>query len=196
MKKEREVQEINASSMADISFLLLVFFLVTTTMATDEGLSRVLPPMKDPNQEQQKVDIKPRNIMEVLVNSNDKLMVNGEEMDVLQLKNEAKRFISTNGNDETLPEVEPVEIPELGGTFPVATAHVISLQNDRGTSYEKYIAVQNELVAAYDELRDAKAMEKFRKPYSELDEDKQKAIKTLYPQRLSEAEPKSYGGAK
>ena len=195
MKKEREVQEINASSMADISFLLLVFFLVTTTMATDEGLSRQLPPMKDPKTPDQITDNKPRNIMEILVNSNNDLMVNGEVMDVKQLKEEAKAFISSDGSNEKLPEAEPVNIPYLGTTM-VATAHVISLQNDRGTDYGRYIEVQNELVAAYNELRNAKSMNAFKKPYSELDADQQAAIRKAYPQAISEAEPKTYGGGK
>ncbi len=194
MKKEREVQEINASSMADISFLLLVFFLVTTTMSTDEGLSRTLPPMKDPKQQEKIQDIKPRNIMEILVNSNNELMVNGEIMEASQLREYAKAFIDSDGSDEKLPEAEPVDIPEIG-TKMVATNHVISLQNDRGTDYGKYIEIQNELVAAYDELRDALSKSVFKVSYNELDEDQQKLIKQKYPSRLSEAEPKTYGGA-
>lgn len=193
MKKQREVQEINASSMADISFLLLVFFLVTTTMATDEGLSRQLPPMKDPKQKDVIMDIKPRNIMEILVNSNNDLMVNGEIMNISQLREEAKAFISSDGTNEKLPEAETIDIPGLGPTV-VATAHVISLQNDRGTDYGQYIAVQNELVAAYNELREAKAKSAFKKSYDELDKEEQAAIRKAYPQAISEAEPKTYGG--
>lgn len=181
--------------MADISFLLLVFFLVTTTMATDEGLSRQLPPMKDKNQPDKEMEIKPRNIMEILVNSNNDLMVNGEIMNINQLKEEAKAFISSDGSNEKLPEAEPVNVPYLG-TVMVATSHVISLQNDRGTDYGQYIAVQNELVAAYNELRNAKSKSVFKKPYNELDSDQQAAIRKAYPQAISEAEPKNYGGGK
>lgn len=193
MKKQREVQEINASSMADISFLLLVFFLVTTTMATDEGLARQLPPMKDPKQQDVVMDIKPRNIMEILVNSNNDLMVNGEIMNISQLKEEAKAFISSDGSNEKLPEAKIVHIDGLGDRM-VATAHVISLQNDRGTDYGQYIAVQNELVAAYNELREALSQKEFKKSYDELGKEEQSAIRKAYPQAISEAEPKTYGG--
>lgn len=195
MKKQREVQEINASSMADISFLLLVFFLVTTTMSTDEGLSRILPKMKDPNQQQTEQKIKPRNLMEILVNSENRIMVNGEEMEVSQIKEHAKEFIdNTDPNNEKLPEVENVTIPGYG-SIPAATQHVISLQNDRGTEYGKYIEVENELVAAYDELRDALSQKIYKKNFNDLTDEQQKNIKLKYPSRLSEAEPKTYGGA-
>lgn len=192
-KKQREVQEINASSMADISFLLLVFFLVTTSMSTDEGLSRNLPRMKEKQKDEPKTEVKPRNLMEILVNSNNELMVNGEVMDVKQLRTEAKKFIKSNPNDEKLPEGEYKNIDKIGNVF-VATAHIISMQNDRGTEYDKYIEVQNELVAAYNELRDEVAKKAFRKPYSELSKEDQDLVREAVPQVLSEAEPKTYGG--
>lgn len=192
-KKTREVQEINASSMADISFLLLIFFLVTTSMSTDEGLSRQLPPALQPNQKTVDVEIKPRNIMEILVNSNNQMLVSGELMDVSELKEKAKEFIANENDSPELPEKELVNVPYFGNVA-VTKSHVISLQNDRGTDYQVYIKVQNELIAAYDELRDAKAKSKFGKAYKELDDDQQKAIQKIYPQRISEAEPKSYGG--
>ena len=192
-KQKREVQEINASSMADISFLLLVFFLVSTSMATDEGLSRQLPPPKKPNQEQKEVDIKPRNFMQILVNSDNDLMVNGDVMPVSELKTRAKEFIANRDNAENLPELSPDTI-NFFGVVNVTKQHVISLQNDRGTSYAAYIAVQNELVAAYDELREELARSKFQKSYEECSKEEQKAIRDYYPQRISEAEPKNYGG--
>ena len=192
-KEQREVQEINASSMADISFLLLIFFLVTTSMATDEGLSRQLPPMPQPDQKKEIVDIKPRNIMTVLVNSNNELMVNGDIISVSELRGRAKEFIANKGNEENLPEKELISIPYFGDVQ-VTNAHVISLQNDRGTDYSAYIEVQNELVAAYNELRNEVSKEKFGQAYEDLDKDKQDAVKKYYPQKISEAEPKNYGG--
>ena len=192
-KEQREVQEINASSMADISFLLLIFFLVTTSMATDEGLSRQLPPPPQPDQKKEILDIKPRNIMTVLVNSNNDLMVNGDIIDVAELRERAKEFIANADNAENLPEKETINIPLLGQCN-VTTAHVISLQNDRGTDYAAYIEVQNELVAAYNELRDELSKNKFGKSFEEASEEEQDAIKKFYPQRISEAEPKNYGG--
>ena len=191
MAKKREVQEINASSMADISFLLLIFFLVTTSMATDKGLARKLPAPVPEDQEkvEEEVDVNKRNVMMILINSNDQLMVNGELLRVEQLRAKAKEFIDNPQNKSNLPVKEPENIPYFG-TINITSKHVISLQNDRGTSYQAYINVQNELVAAYNELRDEKSREKFGCAYLDLDEDKAKAIAKIYPQKISEAEPK------
>ncbi|MBP5422887.1 MAG: biopolymer transporter ExbD [Paludibacteraceae bacterium] len=192
-KKKREVQEINASSMADISFLLLIFFLVTTSMATDKGLSRKLPaPVPEDQKTEEEVEINKRNIMMVLINSSDLLMVNGEVMPINKLKEKAKEFIANPSNSGSLPAKVAEDIPFMG-TMMITKDHVISLQNDRGTSYQAYINVQNELVAAYNELREELSREKFGSAYSELDEDRQKAIQQVYAQRISEAEPKNYG---
>ena len=180
--------------MADISFLLLIFFLVTTSMATDKGLSRTLPPPSTNEEKTNDVDVNKRNIMMILVNSSDRLMVNGEMMDVSKLKDRAKEFIANPSNKENLPAKEAVAIPLLG-TQMITSKHVISLQNDRGTSYQAYIAVQNELVAAYNELRDELSRNKFGgRSFDELTSDEQDAIKQYYPQKISEAEPKNYGG--
>ena len=195
---KRKVQEINASSMADISFLLLIFFLVTTTMSVDKGLSRRLPPPLPPNMEKPDIDVKKRNIFIVLINSNNQLLVQGEALDVKELREKAKTFIKNETDDASLPEKLPVEVEFDGIKEQVLTTknHVISLQNDRGTQYQKYIEVQNELVAAYNELRNEMAQARFGMLYDELDENRQKAIQTIYPQKISEAEPKNYGGKK
>ena len=195
---KRKVQEINASSMADIAFLLLIFFLVTTTMSVDKGLSRRLPPPLPPNMEKPDIDVKKRNIFIVLVNSNNQLLVQGEALDVKELREKAKTFIKNEADDASLPEKLPVEVEFDGIKEQVLTTknHVISLQNDRGTQYQKYIEVQNELVAAYNELRNEMAQARFGMLYDELDENRQKAIQTIYPQKISEAEPKNYGGKK
>lgn len=192
-KKKREVQEINASSMADISFLLLIFFLVTTSMATDKGLSRKLPaPVPEDQVQEEDVDINKRNILMVLINSNDLLMVNGEVLPINKLKERTKEFVANPNNSATLPVKKPEEVPFFG-TMMITKDHVISLQNDRGTSYQAYINVQNELVAAYNELREDLSRTKFGTSYNELDEERQKAVQQVYPQRISEAEPKNYG---
>jgi biopolymer transport protein ExbD len=190
----RSLGEINASSMADIAFLLLIFFLVTTTMNVDTGLARMLPPMPEKDQKQDQVDVKQRNIFTVLINKNDRLLVKGSPMDVSMLREKAKEFIANPANDINLPEKSPIEV-EYFGVVEVAKG-VISLQNDRGTSYQIYMLVQNELVAAYNELREELARSKFGKAYLDLPEDQQKAIQKIYPQRISEAEPKSVGGNK
>ena len=195
---KRKVQEINASSMADIAFLLLIFFLVTTTMSVDKGLSRRLPPPLPPNMEKKDVEVNKRNILVVLINSNNQLMVQGEPLDVRELKDRAKEFILNEARESSLPEILPVDIEIDGKTeaYEVTKNHVISLQNDRGTEYQKYLEVQNELVAAYNEIREEFSKKRFGKSYSELTEDQQLAVQDLYPQKISEAEPKNYGGNK
>ena len=190
----RSTPEINGGSLADIAFLLLIFFLVTTTMNVDTGLARMLPPMPEDEQIDTEQDVKQRNIFTVLINKSDRLLVEGQPMEVSMLKEEAKKFIVNPNDDIDLPEKQPTEI-EFFGTVEVSKG-VISLQNDRGTSYRMYMLVQNELVAAYNELRDELARTKFGKLYNDLPEDQQKAIQKVYPQRISEAEPKSVGGNK
>ena len=194
-KGKRKVPDINSSSTADIAFLLLIFFLITTSMDTDRGLARRLPPPPEPNQEQNEDKIKQRNVLQVFLNMYDQLMVNGEVINVSQLKDKAKDFITNKFNDDTLPEKTTLEV-EFFGPVQVTEKHVISLQNDRSSSYEAYINVQNELVAAYNELRNEISIEKWGKPYAELDEDQKKAVREVYPQKISEAEPKKYGEKK
>jgi biopolymer transport protein ExbD len=193
MPKRGAPPEINAGSMADIAFLLLVFFLVTTTMDTDLGLARLLPPpiLEDV----ETPPIKERNVFVVLVNANDKLLVEGELMEISELRDAAKEFIENPNDEEKLPAKKEVEIPILGTRM--VSKQVISLQNDNGTSYDMYIQVQNELAAAYNELRNVLAMEEFGVSYDALveagDKAKVKAIRKVFPQRISEAEPKDVG---
>tara|TARA_B100000809_G_scaffold251793_1_gene285718 strand:+ start:1301 stop:1906 length:606 start_codon:yes stop_codon:yes gene_type:complete len=198
---KREISEINAGSMADIAFLLLIFFLVTTTMDTDTGLIRRLPPPPEeiPDENDK---VKQRNIFEILVNANDQLLVEGEYLEVTELRDKAKAFIESDPTNPEMPEFKETEIPGLGVV--AVSKQIISLQNDNGTSYEMYIKVQNELVAAYNELRNEFSQQKFNKSYEELAQqagssdaakEKMKAVKKFYPQRISEAEPKKVGGA-
>lgn len=187
----RALQEINAGSMADIAFLLLIFFLVTTTMDVDTGITRKLPPPLDP--EIEPPDIKDRNIFNVLINSNDRLMVEGKQGNINTLKKEAKEFLANPYNNEDLPEKNIKEIEGLG-EYPVSKG-IISLKNDRGTSYDMYIQVQNELAAAILELRDELSIEKFGVKFDKLfDEVKIDAIQKAIPMSISEAEPENVGG--
>lgn len=189
----RKLGDINAGSMADIAFLLLIFFLVTTTMEVDTGIARQLPPLPDEQQDRDDIEIRERNIFMVLVNAQDRLLVEGRPARVEDLAEMAKVFIVSDPNDRNLPEFEEEEIDGLGVVnVPIG---VISLRNDRGTSYGKYIEVQNELVRAYNEVRDEAAMQYFGVPrFDDLTEDQQLSIRRLYPQRISEAEPKTIGG--
>ncbi len=195
MGKKRKTSEINSSSMADIAFLLLIFFLVTTSMSTSTGLSRRLPPPLQPDQVIPPVDVNKRNIFVVKVNSQNQLMVQGELMELQDLRQKAKEFIKNENDDPHLPVRTEENIPLLG-LMSVTKDHVISLQNDVDTQYQAYINVQNELVAAYNELRNELGKEKFGANFDELNEDQQKAVQSVYPQKISEAEPKNYGGVK
>ncbi|NUM49737.1 MAG: biopolymer transporter ExbD [Flavobacteriales bacterium] len=186
----RGLPEINAGSMADIAFLLLIFFLVTTTMDVDKGLLRKLPPPVDEPQNED-IKIKQRNILEILINANDQLLVESDYIQVTQLREKAKEFIVNPRDREDMPEKEAKDITGVGNVM--VSKQVVSLQNDRGTSYGMYIKVQNELIAAYNEVRDEESKKRFGKVFKDLNEDQQKIIKEIYPQRISEAEPKNIG---
>jgi biopolymer transport protein ExbD len=183
----RKTPEVPATSLADIAFMLLIFFLVTTTMDVDSGLERRLPQWVE-EQLDEEIDVKERNVFVVLVNKNNDLLVENEWTDIKDLREKAKEFMANPADDASLPEKDPKEVPFFGEMM--VTKGVISLSNDLDTKYGTYIAVQNELVAAINELRDELARSKFQKPYSELEKDKQDAIRTIYPSRISEAEPK------
>ena len=192
-KGKRKVPDINSSSTADIAFLLLIFFLITTSMDTDRGLARRLPPPPEQNQKNDDIKLKERNVLQVFLNMNDQLMCGNDYITTDQLRAKAKEFIANPYNDDSKPEKYSKEIPFFGNMM-ITEKHVISVQNDVGTSYKAYIDVQNELVAAYNELRDELGKAKFGKTYAQCDEDEQKAIREYYPQKISEAEPKKYGG--
>ena len=192
-RNKRAIPEINAGSMADIAFLLLIFYLVTTTMDTDKGINRKLPPWD----EELVVDpppIKERNIFTVLVNSNDQLLVEDEYLEISQLREKAMEFIDNNG-DGSCTYCKGFKVSTSSDNPDKA---VISLQNDRGTSYGMYVKVQNELVAAYEDLREKYAEEEYGKSYRGMDEEEDKdllsEIKKAYPQKISEAEPLNIGG--
>ena len=191
MARSKKTPGLNASSMADIAFLMLIFFLMTSTMNVDTGIMRILPP---PLPEDIEVpDINKRNIMNVLISSQDRLLVNRKPGDIKTLKNDVIEFMSIHPNDPNYPEVTSKDVPLLG-KVPTSKG-IISLKNDRGTSYEMYIKVQDELASAFKELRNKLSMEHFGKKYSDLvDEEQINAIEKALPVRVSEAEPVNIGG--
>jgi biopolymer transport protein ExbD len=206
----RETPEVNGGSLADIAFLLLIFFLVTTTMDTDTGITRLLPPEPDPEQEDVEVKVNKRNVLVVLLNRSDLLMVGGEVMDRLALKDKTIEFFTNPLNKEDLPVMEATEVqfppgsssllPEDGIWRGNVSKGVISLQNDRSTTYGKYLQVQNELVAAVNTLRNDFCNLFFDKDYAELntanpiEEEIQLGIRKIFKMNISETEPKSIGG--
>jgi hypothetical protein len=197
----RNAPEVNAGSMADIAFLLLIFFLVTTTIETDIGINRKLPPIQD---QQDPPPLKERNIFIVLINSNGDLLVEDEPMELKDLKQSAIQFLD-NGGGTGEEKCDYCRGPRDTSSSDNPIKAVISLQNNRLTKYSDYIAVQNELIAAYNFLRNREAnrlfgvdfteMEKaYKNPEYQGNKDKLKeriqVIKDMYPQKLSEAEPK------
>lgn len=189
--------EVNAGSMADIAFLLLIFFLVTTTIETDAGLDRMLPPMEPPDEN---VVIKQKNIFTVNINKNGQLLVEEELLDLKGLRKAAMDFLD-NGGDGTCNYCKGAR-DESSSDNP--TKAIISLKNDRETQYSTYITVQNELVGAYNELRNREAQRLFNRNFTEMEaeylnpetpssvrddlKDKVKQIQDLFPQKLSEAQ--------
>ena len=201
---KRSSPEVNAGSMADIAFLLLIFFLVTTTIETDSGISRKLPPIEESEED---VVIKQKNIFTVLLNGKDQLLVEDELMDLQDLRSAAIEFLDNGGGtgEDACDYCNGRRDPASSDNPEKA---IISLKNDRETSYKIYIAVQNELVAAYNVLRNrefsrlnpmmgmdfVQANNKYNDPRTtSAEKEKLKpllnVVKTMYPQKLSEAEP-------
>ena len=198
----RSAPDVNAGSMADIAFLLLIFFLVTTTIETDSGISRKLPPMQD--EEVEPPIIKEKNIFQVIVNRNNELLVEDELMELGDLKDAAVAFLDNGGGvgPEACNYCQGAGDPTSSDNPEKA---VIMLVNDRQTEYGTYIAVQNELVAAYNELRDRSAQRLFGKSFQQMEADYDdvnytgnkdelkeqiEQIRDMWPQKLSEADPK------
>lgn len=179
-RKKRPIPEINAGSMADIAFLLLVFFLVTTTMDTDKGLRVKLPPYPDPEQEPPRSTQNDRNVLEVLVNANNQLLVEQSIMNIEGLTELTKAHLTNEGRRPDLAES--------------SIKAIVSLKNDRGTSYKRYVEVYNELMRAYAEVRDDYSQGRFNRPYKELSKDSKKEVRKKYPMKISEAEPVNVSG--
>ena len=203
----RETPEINAGSMADIAFLLLIFFLVTTTMNVDSGISKKLS--EKPPADYVPPVIKERNIVEVNINRNNERLVEGERMDLKEIKDAAVKFIDNGGGEGKLVDgvsTGPCDYCK-GEKSTTSSDHpnkaIISVQSDRGTEYGTYIVVQNELLRAYTELRNRLCEERYNMSYTELEKlykddinnlelkKKVEDIKTAYPQIISDAEPTS-----
>ena len=154
-----------------------------------------MPPPPEDEQQDAEIDVKERNVLAVKVNAAGQLLCGGDFIEIDQLCDKAKEFIKNENNSPNLPEKHNKNIPLLGNCV-VTDKHVISVQTDRGTNYDVYFQVQNELVRAYNELRDELSKAKFGRVYSMLDDEHQAAIREYYPQKISEAEPKNYGGDK
>ena len=191
-KGKKKVPGINASSTADISFILLIFFLVTTSMDTDSGLHVRLPNPPEDNVEQEAPKVKQRNTMVVTVNMHNQIMAkigNSEAREIMlgELRQLTKEFVDNRNDDPKLPELHPVELPAPFGVQNVTKNHVISFVTDRATSYDLYFQIENELYGAYNELRDELARRTFGYGYKECNEDQQLAVRQYYKCMISEA---------
>jgi biopolymer transport protein ExbD len=186
---KRKIQEVNSGSMADIAFLLLCFFLVTTTMSVDSGIQRVLPPWVD---DIAPPPVKERDLIEVKINQQDQIMAAGRLVRITEVKEIVKEFLLNRGDFPDMPEKVMTDI-ELIGSWPVSKG-IVSLQNDRGTSYNMYVMVQNELQRALNEIRDEIAVQVFGTPYRLLDDAGQRAVRKAQPTAISEAVPRDTGG--
>lgn len=197
---KRSAPEVNAGSMADIAFLLLIFFLVTTTIETDTGLNRKLPPIDD--EQVEPPIIKEKNIFTVLINGKNQLLVEDELMELKDLRKAALEFLDNGGGtgDDACSYCRGKKDPSSSDNPDKA---IISLKNERETTYSTYISVQNELVAAYNILRDRRAQELYGMTLAEMEQDyddvnyrgnkeklkeKIERIKIEYPQKLSEVQ--------
>ncbi|MET1258031.1 MAG: biopolymer transporter ExbD [Flavobacteriaceae bacterium] len=202
MPRRKGAPEVNAGSMADIAFLLLIFFLVTTTIETDAGLDRMLPPIEPPDTD---VVIKQKNIFTVGINKNGQLLVEEQLMDLEDLRDAAIAFLDNGGAPSGSPDYcNYCKGKRDAGSSDNPGKAIISLKNDRETKYATYITVQNELVGAYNDLRNREAQRLYGRDFTDMEaeylnpetpsslrddlKDKVKTIQDLFPQKLSEAE--------
>ncbi len=205
MARRAGAPEVSAGSMADIAFLLLIFFLVTTTIETDAGLDRMLPPIEPPDTD---VVIKQKNIFQVNINKNGQLLADDELIELKDLREKAKAFLDNGGAPSGSPEYcNYCKGQRDDSSSDNPSKAIISLKNDRETKYSTYITVQNELVGAYNDLRNREAQRLFKTDFTAIEaeylnpetsddvkeelKEKVKRIQDLFPQKLSEAETSS-----
>ena len=160
----RTVPQLNTTSTADISFILLVFFLIMTSMDTDKGLTRMLPPINDENR-QEATDIENRNVMSLQLTAADGLTINGKQEDISRLRQKVMTFVGTTADRQQ---------------------HIITLEIDRRASYEAYFNIQNEIMAAYHALRDSYAIKTYGHSYDTCSPEQRDAVRSYYPQRITE----------
>lgn len=190
MRVKREIPGINSSSSADVAFLLLIFFLLISSFEKDLGISRKLPPEETESTPREKMTIQRRNLLIINLDENGNIFYNDQLIACSELKDKAREFIDNPASKDDLPEKTP-EYFEETGTLVTSQRHIIALQVDRSSLYADYIAVQNELLAAYNELRDSFAIRQFQRPYLSLTPIQQNIVRSVYPQKITELELKN-----
>ena len=186
-RRRREIPGLNTTSTADISYMLLVFFLVTSSMDTDKGLMRQLPTPEDETS-QQELEVKRRNVMELELDAADRLTCNGEDIGLQELTRRVEEFVANSADDPSLPEKSEREV-HLMGHCRVSDRHVITIKADRETTYNAYFEMQNAIVRAYNNLRNRLANSRFGHSYAQCTQEQRDAIQLVYPQRISEKLP-------
>ena len=199
MKNHRVPQDVNAGSMADIAFLLLIFFLVTTSIENDAGLNRLMPPEDN----KAIADIKERNLFEISINDTDLIMANGEIIELSSIRKNVMSFIDNGGllvqSEEYCDYCKGERLADLSEHPSKA---IISIKSQRNTSYPVYVAVQNEVIGAYNMLRNRESLRLFNTTFEVINSDyyngeiseEQKGklkkqletIRSLFPQKILE----------
>lgn len=185
MRHSKLIPEVNAGSMADIAFLLLIFFLVTATISSDDGINRILP-SECPIGIDCYADVNERNILRIMINNNDEIMIEKDLVALENLKSLTLNFLDNNG-DNSCNYCSGLKSGLLSDN---PTKAIVSLQNNKQTTYKTFIAVQNELAKAYFELRQNYSLSKFNKPFDKLSKEELKHVKAAYPFKLLEVETK------
>lgn len=193
-KRRHRVPELNTTSTADISFMLLTFFLVTTSMDSDNGIHRQLQPMPQEKQEQV-AEAKRRDVLVVGIDAANRITCNGEQVAAEGLRAKVAEFVDNPRGLATMPEKVARDIPLLGRCS-VTANHQIFVRADRAATYDAYFGVQDAIMAAYDDLRDSLAMRRFGHGYAECSDAERRAVEAYYPMRLSEGEIVEEGGAR
>ena len=181
---KKEVPQLNTTSTADISFMLLIFFLVTSSMDTDKGLTSQMPPPEDTT-EQQDQEVKKRNVLELQLDADDVLTCNGETISYDELTKRVEEFVANVADDSDLPEKSEREV-HLLGRCRVSDRHIITIEADRQTTYNAYFEMQNAIARGYNHLRDRLARQRFGHAYTACSQEERDAIVMVYPKRISE----------
>ncbi len=190
-KRAKKTPGINGSSSADIAFMLLIFFLITTSMDTDKGLLRRLPPLAPKQLDNEPIEVKERNVMRLLVNRNDEIVISKslneiELVKIEELKDRAVEFIMNSDDQPNLPEKELRECGILGKQMVVTGTYAISLKSEIESSYQAFVNVQNELLRAYNEVWEKYSQQKFHKGFEDLNAAQKKAVTKAFPIHISE----------
>jgi len=194
---KHKIPQISAGASADIAFLLLAFFLITSSFDSKKGLYRKMPAPAVENAIHKRINIEQRNLLLLQIDENNRILYEKEEIPVKNIRELAKTFVENPTNSHFLSEKENLEISGIGQTA-VATKHSIALEIAPESTYQTYISVLGELNAAYDELRTEMAFRLFKLPFQSLTNEQKAAIREAYPVRISEKEnfDESKGGAK